>query len=226
MREELPPSKPISIVIVDDFQILTDALRIIFSSQLDIHVLAVAPSCSVARELLSQTCPDVLLLDVVLPDGDGLDLASEIKRKCPTTHTLVMTTHVDEKTALRAIGAGISGFVLKTQPLPEMISLIRQAAKGDIVMPANLFVDALNWMQHTHARKTTQHRIEPITRREEEILVCLAKGMSGSHIADTLHIAPLTVRTHIRNLMDKLGVHSRLEAVSHALSHGLIHLPL
>src|SRR5438128_157678 len=132
-------SRVIGVLIVDDHQVLTDALATILASEPDLQVLGVAATCAGTRDLLGRTCPDVLLLDVSLPDGDGLSL---------------------------------------------------------------------------------------VAGREREILVYLAQGKAGPGIAAQLSIAPVTVRTHIRNLMEKLGVHSRLEAVSYALRLGLIDSPL
>jgi len=225
MSEVSTPSKLISIVIVDDHQVLTDALAAILGSQTDLQVVGVAATCAAARALLSRTCPEVLLLDISLPDGDGLSLASEFNQMCPNVHILVLTSLSEEKTLMRAMDTGVNGFVSKSQPLSEMITAIRQAAEGEIVMPTSLLLGLLGRTARTRARPVTPTR-EPLTPREREILTRLARGRSGADIAAALNISPLTVRTHIRNLMDRLGVHSRLEAVTYALSRGLIKPPL
>ena len=232
MSETPAPSRMITLGIVDDHQVLTDALALIIGGQPDIQVVGVAGTCAAARELVSRACPDVLLLDVALPDGDGLSLVPDVARRCPDANILVLTSFYDRKTLSRAIDAGVSGFVSKDRPLSEVIAAIRLAAEGEIVMPASLLLGLVARGAHARGEREERseylahHGREPLTSREREILVYLAGGLSGAAIAAKLQIAPLTVRTHIRNLMEKLGVHSRLEAVAYALRHGLIEPPV
>ncbi len=119
MSEWPATSKSTSIMIVDDHHVLTDALATTFRSQPDLHMqmVGMAETCAAARELLAQTCPDVLLLDVLLPDGDGLGLVPEFNRMCPNTHILVLTALADEKTLMRAVETGVNGLIVKTQHL-------------------------------------------------------------------------------------------------------------
>ena len=210
-------------MIVDDHRVLTDALTTLLQSEPDLQVAGVADTCAGARQRLAQICPAVLLLDVLLPDGNGLDLVPECNRLCPHMQILVLTSLSDEKTLMRAVETGVNGFIAKNQPLAEVIAAIRQAAEGEIVMPTSLLRGVL---ARVAPLPSTQADRIPLTPREREILNCLARGMSGPQIAAGLNIAPHTVRTHIRNLMEKLSVHSRLEAVSHALRYGLIEPPL
>jgi DNA-binding NarL/FixJ family response regulator len=226
MSDGQAPSRTISIILVDDHQLLTDALTAILQSELDLQVVDVADTCAAARDKLSRTCPDVLLLDISLPDGDGLSLVPEFNRLCPGTYILVLTSFSDEKTLTRAIETGVNGFVSKERPLSEVITAIRQAAEGEIVMPTSLLLGLLGRMPRTRAEPAAQSSHEFLTPREREILAYLARGMSGAQIAAALSISLQTVRTHIRNLLEKLGAHSRLEAVSYALRHGLIEPPL
>jgi DNA-binding NarL/FixJ family response regulator len=217
-------SKKTSIFLVDDHQILTDALTTILDSAPDFTVIGVAGTCATARARLGQICADILLLDVSLPDGDGLSLVGELNRLCPNMYILVLTSFSDDKTLTRAIETGVNGFVSKERPLSEVISAIRQAADGEIVMPTSLLLGLLGRIPRAQTESAFPNR-EALTPREREILVCLAQGMSGVQIAALLSISLMTVRTHIRNLLDKLGAHSRLEAVSFALRHGLIEPP-
>jgi len=152
-------------------------------------------------------------------------LVPEIRQMCPNTHILVLTSLSDEKTLTQAVEAGVNGFASKERPLSEVIAAIRQAAEGEIAMPTSLLFGLLGRTARTRARPVTPTR-DPLTPREREILTLLAGGRSGPDIAAALNISPQTVRTHIRNLMDRLGVHSRLEAVSYALSRGLIEPPV
>ena len=216
----------IRVALVDDHRILTDALTLAIGSEPGMQVIGTANSCTNGRELLSHTCPDVLLLDVILPDGDGLSLIPEIRTLCPQAHILVLTSFADEKTLLRALDFGINGFLAKSRPLSEIMLGIRQAVDGEIVMPTSLLLSLLAYTPQSRASSQARQEYEQLTPREKEILTLLAQGKSGAAIADELNIAPLTVRTHIRNLLDKLGVHSRLEAVTYALHNGLIEPPI
>jgi DNA-binding NarL/FixJ family response regulator len=198
----------------------------VLHSEADLRVVDVAHTCAAARQALARTCPDVLLLDVSLPDGDGLSLVADCNRLCPEAYILVLTSFSDEKTLTRALETGVNGFVAKERPLSEVIQAIRQAAEGEIVMPTSLLLGLLGRLPPARAVSSSPAGRALLTPREREILNCLAGGMSGEQIAGELSISLLTVRTHIRNLLEKLGVHARLEAVSYALRHGLIDPPL
>jgi DNA-binding NarL/FixJ family response regulator len=211
-----------TILVVDDHQLLTDALTGILHSHADWQVLGVAASCAAARAALGRGCPAVVLLDVELPDGDGLSLVGDIQRACPQAYILVLTSFSDEATLLRAIEAGVNGFISKERPLSEVLTAIAQALSGEIVMPTSLLLGLLGRMRQPRGAPAAPASPELLTPRQQEILVCLAQGLSGAQIAAALNISVLTVRTHITNVLEKLGVHSRLEAVSYALRHGLI----
>lgn len=216
----------IRVAILDDHQMLIEALSLIINNEPDMHMIGYVNVCSGVRELVQRTCPDVLLLDVSLPDGDGLSLVPQLRELCPETQILVLTSLADENTLLRAVEAGVNGFVGKHRPVAEVFTAIRQAADGEIVMPSNLLVGLLTRRQVPRpepARRAPEY--EPLTPRETEILAYTAQGKSGAAIAEELNISLMTVRTHLRNLMSKLNVHSRLEAVAFALRHGLIEPP-
>ena len=176
--------------------------------------------------LVREKTPDVLLLDVGLPDGNGLDLVDYIKNISPLTQIVVLTSLTDEATLMRAIDCGVSGFISKSSPLTELLVAIRDAAQGEIVIPTSLLMGLLMRLPRDRAAAYREEKgWERLTVREQEILEKLAMGKSGNDIAGELHIALLTVRTHIRNILSKLGVHSRLEAVAFGLKQGLIKPP-
>jgi DNA-binding NarL/FixJ family response regulator len=173
--------------------------------------------------MMAENRPDVLLLDVDLPDGNGLEMIPDLIKKFPGLYIVVLTCLTDEYTLMKAIDMGVSGFLPKGSSLNELVTTIRKTAGGEIVMPPSLLVGLLKRLPRD--RSVMPHRDNPwehLTQREQEILNYLAKGNSGIEIARRLSIAPLTVRTHIRNLMGKLGVHSRLEAVAFGIKHGLV----
>jgi DNA-binding NarL/FixJ family response regulator len=211
---------------VEDHQILVDSLSLMLRYEPDIEFIGSAGSLEQGRNLLKETEPDVLLLDVGLPDGSGLDLIPEVNQSCPDSNIVVLTSLTDETTLMRVVDSGISGFVSKDSQLSDLLITIRKAADGEIVMPTSLLVGLLMRMPRDKAAAYQDDKgWERLTVREQEVLERLASGKSGDEIAEELHIAPLTVRTHIRNLMSKMGVHSRLEAVTFGLKNGLIEPP-
>jgi two-component system, NarL family, nitrate/nitrite response regulator NarL len=166
------------------------------------------------------------LLEAHLPDGDGLELIPHIKEKSPDTKVIILTSSVDDVLVVRAIKQNVQGILSKGCSLEELLNSIRAAAKGELAIPSHLLVGVLRRQaSRTHSVREDEYLWEKLTHREMDVLNCLALGQSSKIIASQLHITPLTVRTHIRNLMSKLGAHTRLEAVSFALSRGIIEAP-
>ena len=226
MKQKTNAPKKIGIAIVDDHQVLIETLKMVIQQEADMQVVGEAGSCAECLELFRQVSPSILILDVSLPDGDGLSLVPKINKLSPETYILILTSFSDEGTLMRAMDLGVSGFVGKNQHLSELLSAVRLAAQGEIAIPASLLLGLLGRKPRSRKQASEIPENDPLTPREIEILSCLAKGQSAGEIAKMLNISPLTVRTHIRNLIEKLGVHSRLEAVTYALQKGLIDSPL
>ena len=213
----------ISIAIVEDHLVLVEALELLLSSEGDISIAGCADNFSDGKEMLQCIKPDVLILDVGLPDGNGLDLIPIVKANIPDTKIIILSCMTDETTLIRAIDGGVTGFISKGSSLSKLLSTIRKVAQGEIVLPSSLLFGLLKRYPRDKAVVSVEEQLwERLTPREQEVLAHLAHGKSGDDIAETLHIAPLTVRTHVRNLMSKLGAHSRLEAVAFGLKYGLI----
>lgn len=216
----------IRIAIVDDHQVLADALKMMFDFEENFDCVGIANSLATAQTLIEVTQPDILLLDIFLLDGDGLDLIPHLRQASQETKVVVLTGKPDEAILLRAVELEVQGFITKGCSLPELLSTIEKVAQGEIVMPPELLVQVLRrFGRERLVYEKNEKLLERLTPREHEILIYLARGISGDEIAVELNIAPLTVRTHIRNMMSKLGVHSRLEAVTFALGQGLINYP-
>ena len=216
-------AKRIAVVIVDDFHLLGDALRVALGGTADIDVVALGNSCYAARAQLAIEPVHVILIGADLPAGDVIWLAREVRMRFPRTQLLLTLADVRHSSFHEFVKSGITGFLLKTQSLAEMLASIRQCAKGQPVIPAPLLPDALGWLNPS--RSDYALPAIQLTHRELEILSCLSHDLSVEDIASSCHIAQLTVRTHIRNLLAKLHVHSRLEAVNYAYRHRLIQLP-
>ncbi len=215
----------ITVAIIEDHQILVDALNLMLRSSAEFPFVGAAACMAEGLELVRHTMPDVLLLDLALPDGNGFDLVPQVMEASPATRVVVLTSYADEDSVMRAVNLGVNAFLPKGCSLTELLDTIRRAAAGEIVMPAQLLVNLLRRTAYNKAIEVHEETFrERLTPREYEILRYLAMGMSGNAIAEELKITPLTVRTHIRNLMSKLGVHSRLEAVVYGARHGLVDL--
>lgn len=213
----------IKVAIVEDHHVLVDSLRLLFRNEKNLSLIGSADTIAGGKLLLEREKPDVLLLDVGLPDGDGLELIPVVKQVSPGTNIVLLTSLSDEYTLLRAVDSGISGYVSKSSSLIELMETIHKAAAGEIVIPPSLLIGLLKRMPRGRAVVDDGEQMrEQLTTREREVLYHLAHGKTGDTISKELNISPLTVRTHIRNMMSKLGVHSRLEAVAYGMRHGLI----
>jgi DNA-binding NarL/FixJ family response regulator len=216
----------IHIVIVDNHRVLIDTLELVLYWEADFELIGAAPDLNSARQLIKTHPPDVLLLEVHLPDGDGLELIPYVQENSPKTKIIILTTSVDDILIMRAIDQNVHGILTKGCSLNELLSSIRAAANGDMAIASHLLIKVIKRQAlSTKLARKNECVWEILTDREMDVLNCLALGKSGNMIAKELHIAPLTVRTHIRNLMSKLGVHTRLEAVSFALKQGIIEAP-
>lgn len=213
----------ITVAIVEDHQILVDAIELMLRMNGEFKFVGSAPNLAESNEMVRRETPDILLLDINLPDGCGYELVPKVIETSPATHVVVLTSYTDEETIMRAVDIGVSGFLPKSSSLSDFFDALHKVSEGEIVMPPNLLIGLLRRVPRDRAVMHKDGRLwERLTPRESEILMCLAAGKSGSAIAEELNITPLTVRTHVRNLMSKLGVHSRLEAVAFGVKHGLI----
>jgi len=213
----------ITVAIVEDHQILVDAIELMLRMNGEFKFVGSAPNLATGYEMVRHATPDILLLDINLPDGNGYELVPKVVETSPATHVVVLTSYTDEDTILRAIDIGVSGFLPKSASLSDFLDTLHKVVEDEIVMPQNLLIGLLRRVPRSRAVMRREETLwERLTPREYEILMCLAAGKSGSTIAEELNIAPLTVRTHVRNLMSKLGVHSRLEAVAFGVKYGLI----
>ena len=220
------PAGVTRLALVDDHQLMTQALALVLEQEADLRLVGSAATCAEALELAAHTQPDVLLLDVSLPDGSGLACVPELRARAPGMQILILTSMADAATLLQAVELGVSGFIGKQRPVVEVLKAIRQAAAGEVVMPTDLLVGLLTKRLATGAPPARPAPgTEPLTPREREVLACAAEGFSTEQIAQQLSLSALTVRTHLRNAMGKLQAHSRLEAVAIALRQGLISPP-
>jgi DNA-binding NarL/FixJ family response regulator len=214
-----------TLVIADDHKILTDALAMVVER--DPSLRLVAPPVHTAEEAVeisSRERPDVVLMDIVFKGGiDGIEATRRIKEASPATKVVIMTAHDDERLLVDAVEAGASGFLGKDEAADEVLAAAKAAADGEVLIDPGTLTRLLHQVaREREARRDAMALFEALTEREREILSLLAAGMRNDDIAQKLYISPQTVQTHVRNLLGKLGVHSKLEAVALAAKHGTI----
>jgi DNA-binding NarL/FixJ family response regulator len=218
------PAISTRVAIVDDHLTLVEALRVMIQAQRDMTVVAVGGTCAACLELVQRTAPRVLLIDACLPDGDGIALAPEIRERSSETNIRVLASLSDEETLLRAMQAGVCGFVSESRDLAEVLRAIRQAASGEIAIPTGLLLGLLN--RTPRDRRAANRRRDTLTPLDRDILSLLARGKSVDDIAAALTITPQAARAGIHNLLQRLDMGSRLQAVTYALKYGLIEPPI
>jgi NarL family two-component system response regulator LiaR len=222
----VPDRKHVTLLICDDHRVLTDALATVVG--LDDTLELVAPPVHDAESAIAlclEHLPDVVLMDIEFKgDGmSGIEATRKIKEASPSTNVVIMTAHDDDRLLVDAVEAGASGFLGKDEAAEELLSAAKAAADGEVLIDPMTLARILPQV----AREREQQRdalalLNDLTDREREILTLLAQGKRNDDIASQLYISPQTVQTHVRNILGKLRVHSKLEAVSFAVKHGVI----
>jgi NarL family two-component system response regulator LiaR len=216
---ELPDQfKSIRILISDDHAIVREGLRTLISTEPGMEVVGEAVD---GVEAVQQACalqPDVILLDMVMPRMDGLEAIKEIKRKCPETHILVLTSFSEDEKVFPAIKAGALGYLLKNTTPERLLNAIRDVHQGKPSMSSDIAKKLMRELQRASDLPPTE---EPLTEREMDVLRLVAQGLSNQEIAERLVIGEGTVRTHVSNILTKLHLANRTQAALYALREGL-----
>ena len=164
--------------------------------------------------------PDLILLDIGLPDENGISVGKRIISELPDSRVVVVTAHKDPRSVAEAVRVGFQGYVTKDTPVSLFVSSIQAVIEGHVVLPRQLARQAAG--ARTPGEKDVALLIEQITHRERDVLQLLAEGASSAEMARRLSVSRNTVRTHVQNILTKLQVHSRLEAAAFAVRHGLV----
>jgi DNA-binding NarL/FixJ family response regulator len=213
----------IGVLIADDHRTFAEALRIALARERDLRVVGVVSDGEAAADSVGRDRPDVVLMDVEMPGTDGIEATRRIRDAVPDTRVIVLTAHEDDLTLARALEAGAAGYLSKTGAIDQVPRAVRQVHHGEPIVPADEAHRLLRHLRHRRSQEATQRqRVERLTPRETEILQHMADGESPSSIADALGLSPHTLRTHVQNVLTKLGVHSKIEALAVALRHGKV----
>ena len=224
MTESDGETRPIRVLLVDDHQLLTGALSQMLGREPDIIVAGVAGSVAEAKAMARERL-DVVLMDYRLPDGTGAEATRAIKARWPAARVVMLTALTDDETVLESIQAGADGYLTKDRAIDEVVNAVRAAYAGETLLPRSVIVSIAQRVAAARERGTERRQIEPLTPREMEVLKALTEGLATPEICERLYIAPNTLRTHVQNIMGKLRVHSKLEAVAFALRHRLVEPP-
>lgn len=208
--------KAIRVLIVDDHPLLRQGIREILEGTPDIEVVGEAQDGAGAKEKVTTLRPNVMLLDLVLPGMKPLEIEAWVRTNYPETVTLVLTAHDRDAFLAKAIEAGVVGFLTKEEPPQRLVEAVRRAAQGEVLITGGQLARAHVW------KEAAGERWAELTDRERQIVNRLARGQDTQQIAAALTISERTVETHIGNLLGKLGVTSRAEAVAWVWHHGLI----
>jgi two-component system, NarL family, response regulator NreC len=211
---------PIRILLADDHGILRAGLRNLLNADPDLEVIGEAADGVQVVEMAEQSCPDLILMDISMPNMGGIEVLEYLHGKMPTCKVLMLTIHEDESLLKKALRAGASGYLIKRAAESELINAIRMVMQGDIyihpAMTRALLRDIVPELASKPAADNT------LTHREAEILRLVARGYTNNQIAHKLSISARTVEGHRANLMGKLDLHSRVELVEYAEQHGLL----
>ena len=213
-------SELIRVLIADDHTIVRSGVRLLLEAEADMEVVGEALDGREALNLAESLQPDVVLMDITMPEMDGLEATREIKTSFPQIKVLVLTMHRSDEYFFEMLKAGASGYILKGAKTSELINAVRVVQQGEIFLYPTMTQKLVNgYLKLSEWDKEAGPSLSP---REKEILSLLAEGYSNKEIADLLVISPSTVHSHRSNVMDKLGLNNRRELIQYARKRGLI----
>ncbi|MFC6316025.1 response regulator [Lapidilactobacillus achengensis] len=208
----------IKVLIVDDHEMVRLGISSYLSIQSDIEVIGEAVNGREGLEKALTLRPDAILMDVVMPEMDGIEATKEILKQWPQAKIIILTSFIDDEKVYPAIEAGAASYILKTSTAAEIAQAIRATAKGESVLEPEVTTKMMNRM----SQKSQPQLYEDLTAREREVLMLIAKGKSNKEIADELFITLKTVKTHVSNILAKLQVEDRTQAAIYAFKHKLV----
>jgi len=212
----------IRVLLADDHTILRAGLRMMLNAQRDIEVVGEASDGRQAIAEAQRLLPDVIIMDITMPECNGIEATRQVKRILPDVRVLVLTMHENEEYLFQMLRAGASGYMLKEAADTELISAIRVVSSGRFYLSTSAqSMMVSDYLQRVHTGEE-RDSYSALTEREREILKLVAEGYTNNQIGEQLFISPKTVDTHRTHIMDKLNLHSRAELVKYAMRRGLL----
>lgn len=210
-------SASITLLIVDDHAIVRQGLRLLLEAQPHLRVIGEADSSAAALQLVQQYAPDVVLMDLLMPDVNGVEGIRQILAHRPKTRILVLSSSLEDQLIKQALQAGAQGYILKASRPAELLHAIDQVAQGMSALDPAAGQVLMRQVQNTDP-------LAMLTAREREVFDALARGLTNPEIAESLGISEGTIRTHIASVLDKLQLRDRTQVTIYALKRGLIRL--
>jgi len=213
----------IRIVIADDHRLFRELLRVTLRREESIKIVGEAVNGPQTIDIIDRLKPDVVLLDITMPEMDGIEVVAPIIKKSPKTKALMLTASMDEASIFKTLKAGAKGYISKDTGISDLIKAIQTVHQGEIWIERKLIARFFDENNIVDSKKKDQRgRINPgLTQREHEVLGLLATGCTNKDIAQTLFISEKTVKSHLHNIFRKLKVTRRLQAILYAINHGL-----
>jgi len=208
------------ILIADDHAIVRAGLRALLHAEADLELIGEASGGYEAIDLVEKNAPEVLVLDLSMPDLDGISVTRNLKPRFPDLRILILTLHEDEALLKEAIRAGASGYILKRAAETELVSAIQTVLRGELFVDPSMLRSLIGEAQPAPAGPAKQ--AEDLTPREIDVLKLIVEGYTNRQIGEKLVLSVRTVEGHRANIADKLGVHSRVDLVRYAREHGLL----
>lgn len=215
----------INILLVDDQAIIREGLRAMLSLEPDMRVVGEAENGQQALRLVRELSPDIVLMDVRMPGMDGLTALEQLKAFSPRSSVIMLTLYADSDYLLRAVSAGAAGYILKDASREELVRAVRVTAEGGAIIAPSMLPQLLRQMERIvrfPSSTPTCALVEKLSARELEVLRLVAEGCTNQDIATRLIVSPTTVKTHVQNILQKLGVSDRTQAAVFAVRSGLI----
>lgn len=216
------PKATIRVVMADDHAVVREGVKMILAREPDIEIVGEASNGREALEIIRETRPAVVIMDISMPEMGGIEATRRAKEAWPEVNVLALTMHEDENYVFQLLKAGASGYVLKRAAAQDLVQAIRSAAKGEAFLYPTVAKSLVADYLRRIAEGEDRSRYDGLTPREREILTLIAEGLSNQEMAERLYISIKTVQTHRAHIMEKLDLHNRTELVRYAIRKGLI----
>jgi NarL family two-component system response regulator LiaR len=221
MTERTLTPERITVLIVDDHAVVRQGVRAFLDTQAEIEVVGEAESGKKAVELCAEHAPDVVLLDLLMPEMNGVETARQIKAVSPRSQVVILTSHHSDEHLLPSIRAGALSYLLKDISPPELVTAVEKASRGEAVLHPRIAAQIVENLQNNPARAEA-NPLMTLSRRESEVLRLIAEGLPNAQIATRLFISEKTVKSHVGNILSKLHLADRTQAAVYAWRSGFV----